>query len=106
MSGGAPCGAPTAGIETRPNEAATFLTSKSYVGNWELTAAGPLLPTNRCPCEDLASAHPDLCQTDLDLITRATRSEIKRVCQSTAMSLAPLCFCHAQLQPLHALLLN
>lgn len=43
MSADAPCAAPTAVIETRLDQAATFLARKGYVADWEPTAAGPSL---------------------------------------------------------------
>ncbi len=83
MSADAPCAAPSTVIETRLDQAATFLTSKGYVADWEPTAAGPLLHTSNCPYGGLASAHPELCQMDLDLITKVTGSQVKRVCHAT-----------------------
>lgn len=49
MSADAPCAAPTAVIETRPDQAATFLARKGYVADWEPTAAGPSLQTTIVP---------------------------------------------------------
>ena len=83
VSAGAPCAEQAASIESRLDQATKFLTSKGYVADWEPTAAGPLLHTNNCPYDGLASAHPELCQMDLDLITKVTGSAVKRVCHAT-----------------------
>ena len=82
LAAGTPCAEPNAAIETRLDQAATFLTSKGYVADWEPTAAGPVLHTNNCPYGGLASAHPELCQMDLNLITIVTGSEVTRVCHA------------------------
>ncbi len=82
LSAELPCAAQTATIESRLDGAAIFLSTKGYVASWEQSAAGPLLHTNNCPYDGLAGQHPELCKMDLELITRVTGADVKRVCHA------------------------
>ncbi len=66
-------------LEQALDRAESFLNDNGYVAHWEQSPEGYLLHTCNCPYEGSPSGNPELCEMDLELVSRLLGQTPERV---------------------------
>ncbi len=75
----APGPVPGETLEQALDRAESFLNDNGYVAHWEQSPEGYLLHTCNCPYEGSPSGNPELCEMDLELVSRLLGQMPERV---------------------------